>query len=155
MTQRDEVNKWINTWEDTINYWKNNPDNLAYPPSVVKHVEHFPQKLRDAISANDIDVAITLTAKFVAITHESGWVQISKDLSNQAVKENKSDSASNAAKKRHELPLPTVEALKKDFRIRLEKGGPDAKPTTVYKDMAEIYVGNRKHWRRIRTQVEK
>lgn len=155
MSQRDWVNKWINTWEDTISYWKNNPDNLAYPLSVVKHVEHFPQKLRDAISANDIDAAITLTAKFVAITHESGWVQISKDLSNQAVKENKSDGARKAANARHAMPLLTVEALKKEFRERLEKSGQDAKPTTIYKDMAEEFAGGRNHWRKIKTRVEK
>ncbi len=67
----------------------------------------------------------------------------------------RSENARNAAKKRHALPLPTEAALKKEFLERMQQRAPDTRPTPVYKTMAEAYAGGKKHWRRIRTQVEK
>jgi len=72
-----------------------------------------------------------------------------------AVANDRSERARHAANKRHCIPMPTVDALKNDFHERLEKGGQDAKPTTIYKDMAKVYIGRKECWRRIKNKVEK
>jgi hypothetical protein len=71
----------------------------------------------------------------------------------------RSDSARHAADERHKLPLPTVKALKKEYdkqreALILEKGI-EPKPTTVFKKVSDQLFKNEKHWRRIRTHVEK
>jgi hypothetical protein len=45
-------------------------------------------------------------------------------------------------------------ALKEDFKRR-QREEPDKARTTIYKDMAKLFVGSKRSWRRIRTQVEK
>lgn len=69
-------------------------------------------------------------------------------------KTERSDSARKAANERHNIPIPTVEALKKDFQER-QKRSPEDKPTTIYKAMAKAYIGKETSWRRIRSQVQK
>ena len=71
----------------------------------------------------------------------------------------RSEAGRHAANTRHELPTPTVQALKKEYtRVRellTKEKGEKPRPTTVYKEISKLLWRTNKHWRRIRTQVKK
>lgn len=103
-----------------------------------------------AVADGDFDAAVFSAVQFGLWAGE--WDKLIEVPKIQ--KEARSENARHAANERHELALPTVEALKRNFLERMQQRAPDTRPTPVYKAMAEAYAGGKKHWRRIRTQVQ-
>ena len=107
------------------------------------------RSIRVSVTTGDSALAVIVTNAF--------WGTM-RDLQKPALeKALRSKSASHAAQQRHQLPMPTVKALKDEYRETQKKLGEDARPTTIYKAMAKKIpaLGDKKYWRRIRTQLEK
>ena len=105
------------------------------------------RSIRISVTAGDGALAVMVTNAF--------WGTMRKLQKPALEKEMRQESARHAAEERHKLPMPTIKALKKEYKKTHEKLGSDVRPTTIYKTMAKTILGDKKHWRRIRKQVIK
>lgn len=147
---RYKLQAWLSQWEQVVRAAKRKYRGSEKELAIIQEMYQRLHVVRRAVADGDFDGAVFSAVQLGLWAGEWGkLIEVPK-----IQKEARSENARQAANERNELPLPTVEALKMDYRERLQND-PAARPTTIFKDMAEAYTGRRESWRRIRTQVQK
>ena len=144
------LNKWLDECEAKAAEMQN-----KFPDFDWWRVSEDINKLRKSVVSKNIELAV-LQAIDLASLFETINSGESIDI---CIERHTSFMGKRAANVRHKLPMPKVKALKKEYtkvhKLLTEEKGEEPRPTTVYKEISNLLWHTKKHWRRIRTQVQK